>query len=511
MISPAGLALDWVTDKLYWTDMDANRIEVATTDGRHRALLIWQGLTKPRDIVVSPVDGLMFWSDWGKVPTIEVADMDGKRRRPLIKDGLQWPNGLSIDHATNRLYFVDAGTKKIESINLDGSGRRTVTDNGLKHPFGIDVHGDKMYWTDWDTYSVVSADKENGLYRNVLIANMSEMMDIRVFHRGRRPITNRCARSNGDCSDLCLLNPRGSSCACEIGVTLTSDNRTCHSGPLSYILVGHRVDVRRISLDIDYMIDIVLPLPPMSNTMGVDIDTETGLIYWSDTYNHVIVRAMADGSNVQHVVQSIEGADGLVIDSIGRKMYIAATGRGTVEVCELDGRNRFIIAYQRLDAPRGIAIDYKHGVLFWTDWGTIPKIERAYMSGERRYEIVKEDLGWPNGLASDTIEHRLYWTDAKKQVIESCDYDGKNRRVMAKNLQHPYGVSVTRHHVYWTDWKTRGLHALEKRNISAKRVVRDGLHGLMDVKVVEVSVTRDSGQHLGRWSINLAVLFNVLF
>lgn len=61
LISPAGLAFDWVTDKIYWTDMGTNRIEVATTDGRLRTMLIWQGLDKPRDIVVNPIESLMFW------------------------------------------------------------------------------------------------------------------------------------------------------------------------------------------------------------------------------------------------------------------------------------------------------------------------------------------------------------------------------------------------------------------------------------------------------------------
>lgn len=55
LISPAGLALDWVTNKLYWTDSGTHRIEVATIDGKQRALLIWKSLDKPRDIVVNPI------------------------------------------------------------------------------------------------------------------------------------------------------------------------------------------------------------------------------------------------------------------------------------------------------------------------------------------------------------------------------------------------------------------------------------------------------------------------
>lgn len=52
--SPGGLAVDWVTDKLYWTDAGTNRIEVSTLNGSLRSLLIWDGLDKPRDISVDP-------------------------------------------------------------------------------------------------------------------------------------------------------------------------------------------------------------------------------------------------------------------------------------------------------------------------------------------------------------------------------------------------------------------------------------------------------------------------
>lgn len=53
--SPAGLAVDWVTDKLYWTDAGTKHIEVSNLNGSMRSLLIWDGLDKPRDIAVDPV------------------------------------------------------------------------------------------------------------------------------------------------------------------------------------------------------------------------------------------------------------------------------------------------------------------------------------------------------------------------------------------------------------------------------------------------------------------------
>lgn len=261
--------------------MGTNRIEVATIDGKLRAMLIWQGLAKPRDIVVNPIDGLMFWSDWGDVPSIEAADMDGSNRHVLVSTKIQYPNGLAVDLANSRLYFVDSGTKTLEYVNFDGSGRRTVIDEGLEHPFGIDIYDRKVYWTDWKTQSVEVADKFSGKNRRTLLTNTTDLMDIRIFHRDRKSISNLCTISNGDCSHMCLLNTRGFKCVCPIGVKLSKDGRTCNDGPSEYIIFAHRIDIRQISLDIDYLIDVVLPLP-MKNTIALDVDLVTGDLFWAD-------------------------------------------------------------------------------------------------------------------------------------------------------------------------------------------------------------------------------------
>lgn len=57
--SPAGLAIDWVTLKLYWTDAGKKRIEVSDMDGGLRTILIWDNLDKPRDIVLNPENGFV--------------------------------------------------------------------------------------------------------------------------------------------------------------------------------------------------------------------------------------------------------------------------------------------------------------------------------------------------------------------------------------------------------------------------------------------------------------------
>jgi len=51
-----------------------------------------------------------------------------------------FPNGLSIDYASERLYWADAKLDKIETSTLEGNFRVTLVRN-VPHPFGLSVVG----------------------------------------------------------------------------------------------------------------------------------------------------------------------------------------------------------------------------------------------------------------------------------------------------------------------------------------------------------------------------------
>jgi len=57
MTCVAGIAVDWVHDKLFWTDSGTSRIEVSDLDGLMRAVIIWRDVYKPRAIAVHPAHG----------------------------------------------------------------------------------------------------------------------------------------------------------------------------------------------------------------------------------------------------------------------------------------------------------------------------------------------------------------------------------------------------------------------------------------------------------------------
>ncbi|MEQ2264822.1 Low-density lipoprotein receptor- protein 1B, partial [Xenotaenia resolanae] len=60
LATPEGLAVDWITGKLYWIDSNLDQIEVAELNGEMRTTLIAGGMEHPRAIALDPGQGYVF-------------------------------------------------------------------------------------------------------------------------------------------------------------------------------------------------------------------------------------------------------------------------------------------------------------------------------------------------------------------------------------------------------------------------------------------------------------------
>lgn len=164
---PTALAIDYVGDNLYWTEVDRagskprGRVMVARTDGRYRRALVSAGLESPTSLVLDPQMGKMIWADAGSAPKIEMAWMDGSKRRPVVRESVRHPTGLAIDSAMDHaVYWVDTKLNTIEMMKHDGSNRKVILKGDLlKHPISLDVFESSLYWVTRDTGELVRQDK----------------------------------------------------------------------------------------------------------------------------------------------------------------------------------------------------------------------------------------------------------------------------------------------------------------------------------------------------------------
>lgn len=115
----------------------------------------------------------MYWTDWGTPATIERASMDGTGRTVLHTDNLVWPNALTIDYATQILYWMDGSLDRLESSKTDGSERTLLSTLQIYHPFSITFYQGDLYWSDWQLDAILMTSLSD-LSKVTVVGNFSQ-------------------------------------------------------------------------------------------------------------------------------------------------------------------------------------------------------------------------------------------------------------------------------------------------------------------------------------------------
>ncbi|XP_068628110.1 low-density lipoprotein receptor-related protein 6 [Battus philenor] len=504
LITPTGIAIDWYTDKIYWTDGETNRIEVICINNKFRKVLFWAEVDLARAIAVVPKERLMFWTDWGEIPKIERAGMDGdpQSRKVIVKDNIFWPNGITIDYDKNIIYWADAKLQFVDTIDFNGQNRKRIVKGGLEYPYALTFFNDKLYWTDWKTWTIYTWDiSTNGPIMEVIKSDPVPV-DVKVFDGSRQAMPSKdcpCNYNNGGCSHLCLLSPTspGYICTCPTGVKLKEgSNTTCYNTPQSMLLIAQRSMISKISLDSPDYTPYTVPLKDLKRVITVDFDPKTEYIYWADSLSKTISRARLDGSEQSVVIHSSGVPDSIAIDPLARNIYWTDPTTDTINVARLNGSCKKVIIHDDLFDPRAIALHPTAGWMFWSDWNEKkPKIERANLDGTGRILLVSEKLTWPNGIALDTVKNRLYWGDARTHKIEVCNMDGTDRRELHNSdILHIFGLTLLGEHLYWTDMQRRILDRINKDNGLERQAVVEQMANMMGVKAFRLGETLASNR-----------------
>ncbi|XP_019378305.1 PREDICTED: low-density lipoprotein receptor-related protein 2 [Gavialis gangeticus] len=472
-----GIAIDWVAGNLYFTNafLTETFVEVLRLNTTYRRVLLKTRVDMPRHIVVDPKNRYLFWADYGQNPKIERALLDCTNRTVLVSEGIVTPRGLAVDHSNGYVYWVDDSLDMIARIQPEG-GDTEIVRYGSRYPtpYGITIFENSMIWVDRNLKRVFRASKEpgNSEQPTVIRDNINWLRDVTIYNnhfQSQSPVdvnNNPCLGNNGGCSHLCFALPdlQTSKCGCAFG-TLGIDGKSCSISTDNYLIFAAENALRSIHLDPENHSPPFRPLNVLRTAVALDYDSTNNRIYFTQSSpagtGRISYISIFSGTGTPTVIASDLGTpDGIAFDWINNRVYYSDFLNQTISSMAVDGSNRTVIA--RVPRPRAIVLDPCRGYMYWTDWSTNAKIERATLGGNFRIPIVSTNLVWPNGLTLDYEEQQLYWADASLQKIERCTLTGTNREVIVNTALRPFAMTLFDQHIYWTEWNTRSIYRANK-------------------------------------------------
>ncbi|MBI4717421.1 MAG: hypothetical protein HY763_06430 [Planctomycetes bacterium] len=423
----AGIALDELNGKIYWTDTGLKRIRRANLDGSGAETVISRSPTQKRlgVIALDLAANRVYWAEHLNDSTILRANTDGTSIQTLLYR--QWDDSLpalALDSAAGVMYWFDGssyrGEHDLGRANLDGTAMvqvRYIWDISGYPSIAIDVSPGKVLWTGTRREGLPQLARVNSDGSEA--TTLWETMRLRAWriaadvNRQRLYFADldRIATAGFDGSDVTIIFNQISGTVYDLAVhsftgdlyVLQSTPGSCTNGYSEYLVVRATPD------DATYW-------PIVWDACGAKslaLDELTGTLYWSEAPNHRVERVKLDGSSRQTFVDlGSETPVGIAIDPVARRLYWI--GGSAIRRRALDGgviQNVVTIPSSPYGAPESLSVDGEQGRLFIsTSAGHILQVDT---DGSNLIPLVQD----PSIAATDVVFVPSYVDSPRNRYI----------------------------------------------------------------------------------------------
>uniref|UniRef100_A0A3B3DQV2 EGF-like domain-containing protein n=1 Tax=Oryzias melastigma TaxID=30732 RepID=A0A3B3DQV2_ORYME len=208
---------------------------------------------------------------------------------------------------------------------------------------------------------------------------------------------------------------------------------------------------------------------------AMDLHIKSNRIFWTSWHT----RQISSFTNLQ--IEGLKMPRGIAVDWVAGNLYWTDSGRDVIEVAQLSGQFYKTLISGMIDEPHAIVLDPQRRTMYWADWGNHPKIETAAMDGTLRQTLIFENIQWPTGLAVDHFNERLYWSDAKLSVIGSVRLDGSDPVIAVSDLLHPFSIDIFEDYIYGVTYMNNFVFRVNKFGKGPMENLTTGINHATDI------------------------------
>lgn len=224
--APTQIAVDWVTDNVYFIDMGTTVRVCHMAKQRCITLLAFDTGEHIKSLAVDPLNHRLFYSSLSKAtfsaPKTRIMrhHLDGTNKLQLVAEPF-FVSAITCDVYKERVYYTNPDTHSIWSVGYDGKDRRLVVAHNehITRPIRINVHESHVYVLSGGSNRVAVCAVYGRRECKPFVVNVNQPDNLIVAQRSRqKAVADACAGNR--CKTICAPSDKGGKCVCDFGQTV---------------------------------------------------------------------------------------------------------------------------------------------------------------------------------------------------------------------------------------------------------------------------------------------------